>query len=45
MIGKCIDCGGKWRQLDRWGNCIKGHRSIVTRRLRYPNARRMKGAV
>lgn len=43
MIGRCLDCG-RWRALDRFGNCAKyGHHSITSRRLRWPNAHK-KGA-
>ena len=42
LIGRCIDCA-KWRALDRFGNCgVCNSRSITSRRLRYPNARRTK---
>jgi hypothetical protein len=45
MLGRCIDCGtrgmGRWRSLDRFGNCSScGSSSVVNRMLRYPNARK-----
>ena len=41
MIGKCLGCDGRWRPLDRFGNCISGHRGIVERRLRHRKRRRV----
>ena len=36
MLGPCLDCGNRWRALDRFGNCATcGSASIVKRRLRY----------
>lgn len=32
MLGYCLDCE-MVRRLDRFGNCRKGHRSIMNRRL------------
>lgn len=41
MIGVCLDCGDRWRPLDRYGNCSRcGSSSVSQRRLR--NARRIK---
>lgn len=37
MAGICVDCEDEVR-LDRFGNCLMGHRSILRRRLLRPKA-------
>lgn len=39
MTGRCVECNRRVA-LDRFGMCPRGHREIVRRRLRYPDARK-----